>query len=61
MKNCKPDCKCLKCVIQCMNACKLCEQYKKVPVTWCRNYSEQCRQITIDEIISQNFSFEKNN
>ena len=28
-----------------------CEKYQKAPVTWCRDYSEQCRQITLMEIL----------
>ena len=51
MKDCPRDCKCLVCVRQCMEACKDCERYKKAPVTWCENYSEKCRQITIADIL----------
>ena len=37
------DCKCLVCVRQCLEACKECEKYQKAPVTWCKDYSEQCK------------------
>ena len=38
MKNCNPDCLCIKCVKSCMKACKNCSSEMKMRVSKCKEY-----------------------
>ena len=61
MKNCNPDCLCIKCVKSCMKACKNCSSEMKMRVSKCKEYVCECTQTSLSDFLkgSEDLCMEK--
>ena len=53
MKNCNPDCLCIKCVKSCMKACKNCSSEMKMRVSKCKEYVCDDTQATLSDFFER--------
>lgn len=50
---CNKDCLCLKCAKSCMRACRNCNHIMNMCVRNCKEYTEDCAQMSISDYLNE--------